>query len=71
MTACLKHLVLAAVALSVAAPARADENKVDVCAKYETEDGWSKGYKVRANIISGSDLNQAVGSFTRFRPFST
>ena len=51
--------------------ASADENRADVCVKYETEAGWSKAYKVQANIISGSDLNSAVRSFSRFRPFAT
>jgi hypothetical protein len=43
----------------------------EVCIKYEKEIGWSKGYSVEATIISGSDLNTAVGSFSRFKPFST
>jgi hypothetical protein len=43
----------------------------EVCVKYEKEYGWSKGYAVEATIISGSDLNSAVGSFSRFRAFGT
>ena len=43
----------------------------EVCVKFEKEYGWSKGYAVQATIISGSDLNSAVGSFNRFKPFST
>ena len=43
----------------------------EVCIKFEKEYGWSKGYAVQATIISGSDLNSAVGSFNRFKPFST
>ncbi len=43
----------------------------EVCVKFEKEYGWSKGYAVQATIISGSDLNSAVGSFNRFRPLST
>ena len=45
--------------------------KVDACVKYETESGWSKGYSVQVNVISGQDLNRAVGSYTRFKSYST
>lgn len=46
-------------------------NKADVCVQYRKDYGWSKGYEVQATVISGSDLNSAVGSFTRFKSFST
>lgn len=46
-------------------------SREEVCVKYEKEYGWSKGYEVQATIISGSDLNFAVGSFNRFNPLST
>lgn len=59
------------IAVGLVGNALAEEKKADVCAKYETEMGWSKGYKVQANIISGADLNEAVRSFSRFRAFST
>lgn len=39
--------------------------------KYRKDFKWSKGYSVIANVISGSDLNQAVGSMSRFEPFAT
>ncbi len=42
----------------------------DVCINYETEHGWSNGYAVQATIISGSDLNFAVGSYNRFKAFT-
>lgn len=45
--------------------------KVDVCVRYRADYGWSKGYSVQATVISGSDLNSAVGSINRFKPFST
>lgn len=46
-------------------------DKAEVCVKYRKDYGWSKGYEVQATVISGSDLNSAVGSFTRFKSFST
>ena len=64
-------IVVAACLLVPPTSSFADEKRADICAKYETENGWSKGYKVQANIISGSDFNEAVHSFTRFRAFST
>ena len=45
--------------------------KEDACVKYRKEYGWSKGYSIVATVISGSDLNSAVGSFTRFQSFAT
>lgn len=45
--------------------------KADVCVKYRTDSGWSKGYAVQGTVIDGSDLNSAVGSYTRFNNFST
>lgn len=45
--------------------------KEEACVKYRNENGWSKGYSVIATVISGSDLNSAVGSFTRFQSFAT
>lgn len=37
--------------------------RVVVCAKYRTNYGWSKGYKVEATITKGSQLNQVTSSF--------
>ena len=45
--------------------------KENICIKYRKNFGWSKGYSVQGTVISGSDLNSAVGSFTRFKSFST
>jgi len=45
--------------------------RADVCVKYKKDFGWSKGYAVQGIVINGAELNRAVGSFTRFRPFST
>ncbi|WP_202623158.1 hypothetical protein [Burkholderia glumae] len=33
-----------------------------VCAKYQTSDGWSGSYKVNAVLASGSELNSATRS---------
>ena len=46
-------------------------DKAEVCVKFRKDYGWSKGYAVQGTVISGSDLNSAVGSFTRFKSFST
>jgi hypothetical protein len=45
--------------------------KTDVCIKYRKDFGWSDGYAVQGIVISGTDLNSAVGSLTRFKSFST
>jgi hypothetical protein len=45
--------------------------RADACVKYEKEDGWSKAYAVEATVIEGSELNQKVGSYTRFKSYST
>jgi hypothetical protein len=42
-----------------------------VCVKYQTKSGWSKGYSVQGSIISGSDLNTAVSSYTKYKSYST
>ena len=34
--------------------------KVTVCAKYRTNSGWSKGYKVDATLYKGAELNRAT-----------
>lgn len=43
----------------------------EICIKYQKSRGWSKGYAVEGTIVRGSDLNRAVGSFSRFKRFST
>lgn len=42
-----------------------------VCIKYRKNYGWSKGYAVEGTVMRGSTLNRAVGSFSRFKRFST
>lgn len=40
------------------------------CVRYETQEGWSQGYKVEATKLSGSELNTATRSY-RFEGFAT
>lgn len=47
------------------------EEDREACVKYRKDFGWSKGYSVVATVISGSDLNSAVGSLSRFELFAT
>ncbi len=35
-----------------------------VCAKYRADYGWSKGHKVEASILKGSELNSATKTFS-------
>lgn len=44
-------------------------NQTDVCVKYETRSGWSKGYAVQGHLRSGTELNRATNSF-RFKSHS-
>ena len=41
-----------------------------ICARYETEAGWSQGYRVQATIIRGSDLNTRTRSY-HYNAYST
>lgn len=58
---------LVLVILSFISGAHAKETK-DICAKYQTSSSWSKSYAVETTLYSGSELNQAVGSFSKYRP---
>jgi hypothetical protein len=42
----------------------------NVCVKYKTTKGWSKGYSVNAYIIKGSELNEKTGTY-QYNYFST
>lgn len=35
----------------------------NLCAKFQTSNGWSKGYSIQANIIKGAELNRRTKSF--------
>jgi len=45
--------------------------KQNACVQYRKDYGWSKGYTVVATVIGGSDLNSAIGSFTKYDSFAT
>ena len=51
------------------APAIAAE-KIQVCAKYQINTGWSKGHLVNASHLRGSELNTVTKSF-EYSSFST
>jgi len=64
--------LLLAVVLALVLPVTAlAADKAEVCVKFRKDYGWSKGYAVQGTVISGSDLNSAVGSVTRFKNLST
>ena len=46
-------------------------HREQACLKYAVNYGWSQPYEVDAEVISGMDLNTAVGSYTRFKGFAT
>ncbi|MBA3012346.1 MAG: hypothetical protein KKF12_11995 [Proteobacteria bacterium] len=66
----MKHIILSFCLIFIFSIASASE-KAEVCIKYQKDIGWSKGYAVTGTVINGSDLNSAVGSFSRFKPFPT
>ncbi len=47
-----------------------DSERLNICAKYQTEAGWSQAYKVSATIVKGSELNSKTGTFN-YSPYST
>lgn len=66
----MKSLILL-IALFLISPLSFAAEKHDACVKYRKDYGWSKGYSVVATVISGSELNTAVGSLSRFESFAT
>jgi hypothetical protein len=64
-----KLYVLAALLAMFSTSATASE-RAQVCARYQTEAGWSDSYKVEATITKGSDLNRATSSFD-YNAFAT
>lgn len=66
----MKNIILLFLLLSFSSVSIAAENQ-EACVKYQNDSGWSKGYSVVATIISGLDLNSAVGSFSRYESFAT
>lgn len=41
-----------------------DVKRENICAKYQTQSGWSKGYSIEANIMKGSELNRRTGRYS-------
>ncbi|WP_454257448.1 hypothetical protein [Pseudoxanthomonas mexicana] len=70
MHALLARALIGAAALLTCSSAFAAK-RADACVKYEKEYGWSKGYAVEATVLEGSELNEKVGSYTRFSSFAT
>lgn len=64
----LRQLVFFAICTFVSVSSAADREVI--CAKYETQQGWSQGYKVEATILKGTELNQATKTFD-YSAFST
>ena len=58
----IQPLLLTLALTCVVSPSEASE-KATVCARYEAQYGWSKGYKVEATITSGTELNRATRTF--------
>ena len=66
----LPRLVFVLSVLSLISSYSFASEEVTVCAKYQTESGWSDGYKVNAYVLKGSELNSATNSFD-YTSFST
>ncbi|NGP90277.1 hypothetical protein [Fodinibius halophilus] len=45
-------------------------NGQELCVKYQTQSGWSKGYSVDVNVMKGSTLNQKTGTYN-YNSYST
>ena len=59
----MKHAALLALPLALLAFPSIGSERTTICAHYETQDGWSDGYKVEATIATGSEMNRATNSF--------
>ena len=65
----MSRILLALILFHAACCVSAAEGET-VCAKYRTDNGWSKSYKVEATIIKGTELNQATRTF-EYNAFAT
>lgn len=45
-------------------------SRVQVCAKYQTSSGWSRGYRVTVDVVSGGELNRRTSSYS-YNAYST
>jgi hypothetical protein len=66
-----RHSWLVAFAAFLACASANAAERAEACVKYEKEYGWSKSYAVEVTVIEGSELNQRVGSYTRFKAYAT
>ena len=66
----MKNIILLFFLLFLSSASMAAKNQ-EACIKYQKDNGWSKGYSVVATVISGSDLNSAVGSYSQFESYAT
>ena len=66
----MKKIIPLCFLLSLSTISMAATNE-EACVKYQKEYSWSKGYSIVATVISGSDLNSAVGSYSRFENYAT
>lgn len=46
------------------------EERVQICAKYSVDYGWSEGYSVEGTIYKGSELNSATSTYN-YSAYST
>lgn len=67
----MRHLISTIVLCLVLTGTASAAEREEVCVKYRQDFGWSNGYRVIGNVMSGSELNRAVRSLTRYRSFST
>ena len=65
--ACFTKLLLICLPLCAQPSLAAD--RATVCAKYQTQNGWSDPYQVQATIEDGSELNAATSSLN-YQAFS-
>lgn len=70
MKSILKTLALSLIGLAVGLNAHAYEVK-NICAKYQTQQGWSKAYEVQAQIYSEQEYFEAIGQSSLFANFLT
>lgn len=66
----MKNLISIILLFTISSIGMAAE-KQEACVKYRKDYGWSKGYSVITTVISGSDLNSTVGSFSKFESYAT
>lgn len=61
----LKTLTLSIAGLIISTTVHAYETK-NICAKYQTQQGWSQAYEVQAQIYSEQEYLEAIGQSSLF-----